>query len=262
MTPSFNILGLAAAVLIVAPLLSASPTGVPGVEVVQTRKITAWDGCSKSNKAKLEKDFKNAAELAQYAHDHMKMTDKAWTHYFRAKDEKNVKNLWDAVAKYEANDYSFTVRCAAKDDADCKVHGGSSFAATDPKPEEKGKPRELKVCPKYFTDEATKQSMDAKKYEPGKRGSWCKLAPYKFKDFSVGGLVLLHEITHLDAVGIKAKLPNMKQPAQAGSGASQYVDEGHSPRDTIEPWQNAESTAAAALEKWVMDKCKYDDIEV
>ena len=99
------------------------------------------------------------------------------------------------------------MRCAPQNDDECQSRTTWSYAITDARPEDEGTSRQMTICPKYFTDDATKQSMDAKKYEPGKRGSWCILAPYKFKRFSVGALVLLHEMTHLDVVGRTASLP-------------------------------------------------------
>ncbi|KAK8004511.1 hypothetical protein PG989_004230 [Apiospora arundinis] len=287
MTSSFNLLRLATALLALAPLASASPMGNPAgevLEVLEARKIDDWEGCSKSNKEKLEKDFKDVIQLAEYAHKGIKKGDKAWTHYFRDgnEDEDHVKNLWDAVAKVNKDDFAFSVRCAPKDDKECQSRTTWSYAVTDARPEDKGTSRQMKICPKYFTDAATKQSMDAKKYDPGNRRGWCKLAPYKFKDFSVGALVLMHEMTHLDVVGKEAKLPEKKDPSGAFSAHGTFDTEnapldnppkqarellniwkkGNVPSGTFEPWQNAESVADAALEFWVMDKCKYEDMDV
>ena len=77
MHSSFSLVRLAAASIALAPLLSASPTGSPALSVLETRKIDVWEGCSKSQKSKLEKDFKDVITLAEYAHKNIKKDHKA-----------------------------------------------------------------------------------------------------------------------------------------------------------------------------------------
>ena len=84
-----------------------------------------------------------------------------------------------------------------------------SWAVTDAQPEDNGTTRQIKICPKYFTDDRTKRSGKDKEYIPGKRGSWCILQPFKLKDFSIGALTLMHEMTHLDVVGLAAGYPGV-----------------------------------------------------
>ncbi len=85
-----------------------------------------------------------------------------------------------------------------------------SWAATDAQPEENGIPRQMKICPKYFTDSQSKRSAADKDYTPGRRGSWCILHPFKLNDFSIGALILIHELTHFDVVGKAAGFPEVQ----------------------------------------------------
>jgi hypothetical protein len=87
-----------------------------------------------------------------------------------------------------------------------------SYAITDAQPEKDSVAREMKICPKYFTDDQTKQSSnsDGKTYKPNPKRtdkSWCIKAPFKLKNFMVGGETLLHELTHFDSVGVEAGYP-------------------------------------------------------
>ena len=85
----------------------------------------------------------------------------------------------------------------------------ASFAFTDPAPQDGDKPRVITICPRYFTDPLTQNSLDAKEYiKDPKRGqnSWCQPGN-NFRFFSVGGETLLHEMTHLDALAKAADYP-------------------------------------------------------
>lgn len=87
-----------------------------------------------------------------------------------------------------------------------------SFAITDARPQDGDTARQMKICPIYFTHDWSKQSTTSHKWipNPGRRDdSWCK-PEAKFRDFSVGGLVLLHEMTHLDAVTKAASYPSVQ----------------------------------------------------
>lgn len=133
----------------------------------------------------------------------------------------------------------------------------------------------MKICPKYFADATTKLSTTSKEYKvnPGRRdNSWCQPGN-KFNDFSVGGITLLHEMTHLDALAAVANYPSVQShdddlgdfdthatedvfgvtpgnnpPAQARNLAKiwQQGKEGNY-NDLVEPYRNAESIAAAAF---------------
>ncbi len=66
----------------------------------------------------------------------------------------------------------------------------------------------MTICPLFFTATETKRTLDSKKYDD-KRNGWC-VKDQKFKDFETGGHTLLHEMTHLDAIGKAAGLPTRK----------------------------------------------------
>jgi hypothetical protein len=102
--------------------------------------------------------------------------------------------------------YTFSVRCAKPDDAECK---GASLALTDAKPQDGATPREMKICSLFFRSGLTKKNLDSKKYDGDRRGSWCQEGQ-RFRDFETGGHTLLHEMTHLDALAKAAGLPERK----------------------------------------------------
>lgn len=127
----------------------------------------------------------------------------------------------------------------------------------------------MKICPKYFTDVTSKLSTTDDIYvEPARRNAkgWCKIGA-KFKDFSVGGLTLLHEMTHLDAVGKLAEYPQVTDvggivshgtedvggiapannpPLQARNLLKLWTS-GKATKATLVPYRNAESIAASAF---------------
>lgn len=147
-----------------------------------------------------------------------------------------------------------------------------SFAITDAQPEANGTPRQILICPLYFTDPSTIQSSTSHPYKPnpGRRDdSWCQPGN-KFKDFSIGGETLLHEMTHLDAVAASAGYPSVHDddgnfdthatedvagvnplnnpPLQARNLATIWqTGRDGDYTDLTEPFRNAESIAAAAL---------------
>lgn len=86
-------------------------------------------------------------------------------------------------------------------------HSQSSLAITDAAPQlNDGSYREIKICPLFFTASVTKNRLDSKSYDKDADNSWCK-SGQPFKDFETGGHTLLHEMTHLDALGKAAGMP-------------------------------------------------------
>ena len=88
------------------------------------RLETNYVGCTDTQKKKLEGDFADAAALANIAFYLDDQSATAITHYLRPEDVDSSKSLWSSVAAN--NDptnpsYTFSVRCAAKDDVSrCK----------------------------------------------------------------------------------------------------------------------------------------------
>lgn len=84
----------------------------------------------------------------------------------------------------------------------------NSLAITDSTPRTLPAVAQILVCPLFFTATETKSTLDSKNYKvnPGRKdNSWCKPGQ-KFKDFETGGHTLLHEMTHLNALGTAAGL--------------------------------------------------------
>jgi hypothetical protein len=66
------------------------------------------------------------------------------------------------------------------------------------------------ICPLYFKADSkqTNHDLSSRKFEKPKRGqdnSWCVTNTFTW--YEIGGLTLLHEMTHLDAVGKAADMP-------------------------------------------------------
>ena len=132
----------------------------------------------------------------------------SFTHYLRPEDGDQAKSVWSAVASN--NDptnapYTFSVRCAKDDDNDCKA-SSSSLVITDARPQDGDTLREMKICPLFFRADVTQNNLDSRTYDGDKRGSWCQSGQH-FKDFETAGHTLLHEMTHLDALGKSAGVP-------------------------------------------------------
>ncbi|KAI4265172.1 MAG: hypothetical protein L6R38_009609, partial [Xanthoria sp. 2 TBL-2021] len=234
-------------------------------------------GCSEDQKAKLGIAFADATALAGIAFGYnpdqgISKTSTAFQHYFREEDFDNSRSLYGMITSN--NDptnapFSFSVRCGTNDDEECKAPKGGkaqTVAVTDSQPdsgEGEGR-REMKICPLFFTADQTTRSLNSKEYND-KRGGWC-VTGQKFGDFETGGHTLLHEMTHLDAIGKAAGLPERDDPSGFKTHGTDDVDgfgEDYTPaaRDlktawtdspddlapgALQPWQNAENIAAAA----------------
>ncbi|KAL8733441.1 MAG: hypothetical protein Q9166_002067 [cf. Caloplaca sp. 2 TL-2023] len=85
---------------------------------------------------------------------------------------------------------------------------GLSLAVTDSKPEGDAHPREMKICPLFFTAQQTKNDLDSFKYNGNKR-SWCQTEQH----------AEVFKMTHLDALGKIAE-----NPARGGSHGADDVD--------------------------------------
>ena len=91
----------------------------------------------------------------------------------------------------------FIISCKETDD--CK----KSLAVTDSAPQTDSFTPTLRLCPLFFTDPRTKNTLSSKtlKRNPGRRdNSWCQPnQPFSF--FETAGTTFLHEMTHLDQLG-------------------------------------------------------------
>ncbi|KAI1809591.1 hypothetical protein GGS20DRAFT_595961 [Poronia punctata] len=285
-----NIFLLATFGLAALPLSAAFPTR-SGLTVLKGRQIESYNGCSDDQKKKLEQDFADAASFANYAVASLTTDKNAYQNYLRDEDWDHVQNMWSAIelnntpddSNHEGTGYKFSVTCAAEDDSQCKDRTTESFAITDAQPQDGDTAREMKICAKYFSDPLTKRSTTDKVYKPhpGRRdNSWCTPDGYKLADFMVGGVTLLHEMTHLDIVGVRADYPEIHDdddnfdfhgtrdiddldpqnnpPAQARALKALWRD-GKNVEGTVEPYLSAENIAASAFEWYVVDRCEYSD---
>ncbi|KAI1780710.1 hypothetical protein F4818DRAFT_396558 [Hypoxylon cercidicola] len=273
------------------PYCLSSPTILGPGHAISRRLISGYHDCDDGQRKKLGQDFADAANFALHAID-MDNTKEAFTHYFRtsgdgkSEDWNNAKSIWDTIQ--QDNDptnapFVFSVRCAKADDQECGDKASLSFAITDARPQDGDTPREMKICPDFFTHASTKQSTTSHPYKPnpGRRDdSWCKPGT-KFSGFSVGGLTLLHEMTHLDAVAKAAGYPEVDDPAgfkshgtedisglkpdndpvQQARNLAKLWQDGKQSDQTLKPFRNAESLAASALEWYVMKFCEIGEID-
>lgn len=85
----------------------------------------------------------------------------------------------------------------------------NSLAITDATPRALPAVAQMLVCPLFFTAAETAKTLTSKSYQtnPGRRDppSWCSPGQ-KFSDFETAGHTLLHEMTHIDALGAAAGL--------------------------------------------------------
>ncbi|RYP65997.1 hypothetical protein DL769_006163 [Monosporascus sp. CRB-8-3] len=275
----------------------ASPTRVTRANLLHLRSIESYNDCSADQESKLRQDFADAVNFARHAFDDLDENSPAYTNYFRTEagngleeDIEHARSLWSTVASN--NDptnpsYTFTVRCAPDGDAECGDRTTNSWAITDAQPEANGTPRQMKICPFYFTDAATRQSSTSYEWIPNPKRtqrSWCRKEA-RFRDFSMGGLTLLHEMTHLDALthaagyperhdengdfnthatdDVQGVEPGNNPPQQARNLAQIWKDGREGDYDELtEPYRNAENLAASALEHYVMKFCELDHVDI
>ncbi|KAL9034930.1 MAG: hypothetical protein Q9180_005134, partial [Flavoplaca navasiana] len=218
MSPKSHLACLLAAASVLTTSVYAIPQPLRPKAIPSTlipRVENNYVNCNEDQKAKLGIAFADATALAGIAFsfdsDHgMKRDSSAFQHYFREEDGDNARTWYGMITAN--NDptnapFTFSVRCGTDDDKECKAPKGGkaqTVAVTDSQPDNEGR-REMKICPLFFTADQTTRNLNSKKYDD-KRGGWC-VTGQKFADFETGGHTLLHEMTHLDAIGKAAGLP-------------------------------------------------------
>ena len=196
----------------------------------------------------------------------------SYTHYFKDTDMERVKKAWD-VLRWTATPsdlVSFNIKCAPAKDPDCKK---GDIGAADPT-EETFSPvgrRVITLCPTFFERKAAKRHLPT---TPEGLKEYCKNHKKKHvDDFETGGVVLLHEITHLDDFGVKAGFPLVQEKGKDPffyHGTVDWNDKSTAwnarrlkDTDTMgktERWQNASSLSVSALEIYAMKVCGDNDI--
>ncbi|KAF2089452.1 hypothetical protein K490DRAFT_72221 [Saccharata proteae CBS 121410] len=262
MSPKTQAVSVAALALSLAISVSAVPTKFDSRSLDRTlfpRLDVNFVGCTDDQKTKLKTDFADAAALANIAYGQIDESGTAYTHYLRGQDSDKAKSFWSMVA--------------ANNDP---TNAPYTLAITDAQPQTGSTPREMLICPLYFTASVTANNLNSKKYDGDKRGSWCQ-SGQKFKDFETGGHTLLHEMTHLDALGAAAGEP-LHDGVHGTDDVDGYGDDytvaaraflndwvndpGSLPTNALKPYQNAENLAASATENWFLLSCGFTNIDL
>ena len=176
----------------------------------------------------------------------------------------------------------FIITCKETDD--CK----DSLALTDAKPNTDDFTAKIRLCPKFFTDDRTRNNLTSKEFKRNpkrKDNSWCQPdKPFSF--FETGAHTFLHEMTHLNQLGVEAGLfPDNKGAGDTHGTEDIYqIAKGYDPaspersaRKLKDNWvkynndkkkkpelqrtENAESYAAAATEFFFQSKCGWPEIQ-
>ncbi|GAB7353826.1 hypothetical protein MBLNU459_g4199t2 [Dothideomycetes sp. NU459] len=247
------------------PSLPTALSGICWAMLCMTKTVTArpstlfprdaqnFVGCSDTQKTKVQTALADAAALGNIAYNQM-VTDRSSTAYEKAYNADNTTADGDEV---------------------------NSLAITDSAPQDGNTLREMKLCPLFFTAAETANNLDSKEYNGNKRGSWCQTGQ-KFADFETAGHTILHEMTHLDALGASAGVPARTDASGLTSHGTDDVtgyagDYVHAARElltdwvnnpdemapaALKPYQNAENIAAAATENWFIKSCGFTDISL
>ncbi|EJD37544.1 hypothetical protein AURDEDRAFT_173402 [Auricularia subglabra TFB-10046 SS5] len=248
-------------VLAMAAHVSATPR-----PVLLPRDAKNFVDCSASQKTKINTALADAAKLANIAATEIDRSSTAFKHYLRDEDGDSAVKMWSMVA--------------ANNDP---TNPPYSLAITDAAPQDGDTLREMKICPRFFSPQQreTKNDLNSKKYDKGKRGSWCQDGQH-FRDFETAGHTILHEMTHLDALGKAAGVDSHQDASgltthgtdDVGGFGNEYVsaarefldawvdDPGSLDPNAIKPWQNAENLAAAATEWWFIKQCGFTNIDL
>lgn len=164
-----------------------------------------------------------------------------------------------------------------------------SLAVTDATPNRDDFTAKIRLCPKFFTDDRTKNFLSSKELirNPKRRdNSWCQPGkPFLF--FETAGHTFLHEMTHLNQLGLQAGLFSDKNGADDTHGTEDIyaIADGYnrgspekSARKLMANWikfdngngngnkpeikqvENAESYAAAATEFYFQKYCGWDEV--
>ena len=88
-----------------------------------------------------------------------------------------------------------------------RLCSGAAAAAETQSEQELGRIPYITLCPHYFSSSLATNDLSVKNYDKPGTNSWCENDNPLFNQFSIGGFVIFHEITHLDAVGVAANLP-------------------------------------------------------
>lgn len=194
----------------VFPAASPNSTSLQEREIVDSvsclRLIPSSDPQSRRlYKEKLAAAFYDARKMAAQALDDGFPKSTAYSHYFRPQDYPQVHRMFRVIVdtindtpEDPINRYAVQVTCGDDQNAECPVM--RVFAVADEWPGGK-----ISFCDIFFSTRTDETRMDL-----GHRGfdasGWCR--PYEtFDFFEVAGVTVLHEMTHLSDLAVRAGLP-------------------------------------------------------
>ncbi|KAI4267640.1 MAG: hypothetical protein LQ337_008258 [Flavoplaca oasis] len=301
MTFSSRLLLAAASLLCAAQTATAIPHPSNNLAraLVKRHEVTFEDcgGEDDKKQKKAAQAWKEAANLASTTiigklDDETEFKDtNAFKHYFEADDGDTTRKMYSGIQAGSSGDsgnafqLKFIITCKKTDD--CK----DSLALTDAKPNKDDFTAKIRLCPKFFdeNEERTKNHLTSKELirDPKRRdNSWCQPnQPFKF--FETASHTFLHEMTHLNQLGVEAGLfPDNKgdddthgtediyqidpsgydpgSPEKSGRKLKdnwvKYNDDNKNKKPELQRIENAESYAAAATEFYFQKHCKWDEI--
>ncbi|KAL6715230.1 hypothetical protein ACLMJK_007494 [Lecanora helva] len=214
------------------------------------------------------------ANLALWGYNGADTNSYGFNHYFRDDGLGFFKSAMSAIQ--QNNDphapYTFIVNCSPTGDVLKKCNDGKgSYAITDATvPKDDNDIKSMWLCPLFFNGGADTKNDLPNTEDTDALNAWCNQKDYTL--FPTAGHVILHEITHLDAVA-KQWLPADddgthgttdfaigSKPIVDARRLKIQVDNDPNRDDVPAPHFNAESYAGAATELWAQKFCKKDFI--
>ncbi|KAG7007539.1 hypothetical protein G7Y79_00009g026480 [Physcia stellaris] len=244
----------------------AAPSFAPRSTSSLSKRANTFVGCDETQRTKAGQAAADMANLAMWAYEGASTDSYGYKHYFKD-DELDVFKT--AMSEISGNNnptnaaYNFIINCNPTDQVLDRCNSGDgSYAITDATvPANDDDFKSIWLCPLFFTGPDTKNNLPNTEDE-AELQAWCNQKDYTF--FPTAGHVLLHEITHLDAVAKLFPLDADDETGEHGtidfakSARPIYdarrlkvlVDNDPSRTDVPAPAYNAESYAGAATELW------------
>ncbi|KAL9110226.1 MAG: hypothetical protein Q9187_008076 [Circinaria calcarea] len=183
---------------------NAAPVLSPRSLSPLNKRFNTLLGCDEKQTTKIGKALADMASLAIHAYYGADVSSLGYSHYFQADELKVFKSAMSTVASN--NDptnplYQFIVNCDPTGDV-LKSCGKKTYAITDSTvPKEDNDLKSIWICPLFWTGPDSSQDLPSGQ---DATDEFCKKTNYK--QYVTAGHILLHEITHLDAVAKKFPL--------------------------------------------------------
>ncbi|KAI4270323.1 MAG: hypothetical protein LQ337_006750 [Flavoplaca oasis] len=254
----------------------AAPGLAPTSASSLTKRNSMFVGCDDKQRTKAGQAAADMANLALHAYNEASADKYGFNHYFKDDELAVFKSAMSTIQ--QNNDptnapYNFIINCSPTGDEEkrCKK-GKGSYAITDiTVPKDDNDHKSMWLCPLFFTGDDAKNDLPNTQ-DGDKLKAWCDQKDYTL--FPTAGHILLHEITHLDAVA-KKWLPDdanedgehgtedfaqSSRPIRDARRLKDLVDKIPDRDDVPAPRFNAESYAGAATELWAQKFCKKEFI--